>query len=108
MEKVFTLEELKQIKKEYNSPDINSFFLCDESSTFRTKYYLDDKTREKIVSLAKRFISGSNWISIFNIDGEFYLFRYSEVYLQYHSRNNSQVRQIRIEFLDWLIENTES
>jgi len=105
MQNIFTLEELLQIKKEYISNEEDSYFLCDESPTFCGAYQSNDRTRVLIVQLARTFLSEtSKWDTLFSVQGYLYLFYDLEIP---SNLNNLQRRKVRIEFLDWLIENTE-
>ncbi len=103
---IFTLEQLNQIKKDYVSNDPDSYFLCDESPTFCGAYQSNDRTRVLIVQLARVFLSETlKWNTLFSVQGYLYLFYDLEIP---SNLNNIRRREVRIEFLDWLIENTES
>ena len=103
MEKVFTLQELQQIKKDFPIYDV--YYLC-VVRTFEKKW---NHSKIYIVKLAEQFLSESqNWKD-YEV-GKRLLF-YNPILSEniFNSEKDAiNLRQIRLDFLDWLIKNTES
>ena len=105
MEKVFTLDELKQIKKDYFS--YSSFiYLCHISKVFQEKWNNMD-TKLSIIDLTRAFLKDSKLEHCYKspTTGSLFLFYPKEIII---NSDKDDRKKIRIEFLDWLIENTES
>lgn len=102
MEKVFTLQELQQIKKDFPIYDV--YYLC-VVRTFEKKW---NHSSIYIRRLADKFLSESTqWENYCGSRLLFYKKGVAENIFN-SERDFKNLKQIRIEFLDWLIENTES
>lgn len=97
---IFTLEELQQIKREYELDEDGNVLICHSSYLFKTHWF---KSATKIKKLGSSFLrKNSQWKFVFSC-GERLLFVAQDDLINRYKR-----RQVRIEFLNWLIENTES
>lgn len=100
MQNIFTLEELQQIKKNYEIEE--DILICHCDYLFRAKWNEYFESRE-IKDFGRKFLETyPKWEELFFI-GDVVLFVANK-----YAMDKAIRKQIRIEFLDWLIENTES
>ena len=103
MEKVFNLYELKFIKSEFTRDEL-AYYLC-SVRTFQRKWYHSSLYIRK---LAEKFLAESPKWSSYDI-GRFLFYEKGVVENIFNSEKDIlNLRQIRIDFLNWLIENIES
>lgn len=99
---IFTLEEIKKIKRQFlrNSPE---YFICLGSPIFKSKWD-NYSNRREIMNLGIRFMEeNSKWYEYFSpVQEDTFA---CVLFLQ---KSDEKYRQIRLAFLNWLIENTES
>lgn len=98
MQNIFTLEELKEIQKQYLGCTI-IVHLCN-NRLFEDKW---DKFNSQIQEWAIKFLDEFPIYKDVYKTGNIYLFQSINT-----PHTGKEKRQIRIEFLDWLIKNTES
>ncbi len=98
MQNIFTLEELKEIQKQYLECTV-IVLLC-TNRLFENRW---DSFNEEIQEWANKFLDEFPIYKEKYETGSLYLFQSIDT-----PHTVKEKRQIRIDFLDWLIENTES